>query len=154
MAKADGESQPNEPLLRLKRTLRTLQREADSLLAQRRSERRRSSPFLGGSGGRRITKQIRDLRGEIGARVQRAGRGVEGRAERALGNVERKLSERLQALLRRLEVPTGDEIRGLSRRLASLEQRMKRRRQVSEDKLAPARPSSEDLGSRRGRRRR
>jgi hypothetical protein len=61
------------------------------------------------------------LRTDLEKRAQRASKDVESRAERLLSTLEKEATRRMGPLLKRLDLPSRNEVRGLSKRIARLE---------------------------------
>jgi len=109
---------------RLQDSMTLLQREADSLL---RRTQQQAVELISRDQRRaleRLFKQAQRLRGDLEKRAQRASKDVESRAERFLLTLEKETYKRLGPVLKRLDLPTRDEVRGLSRRVAQLERKL------------------------------
>jgi len=85
----------------------------------------------------RLLRQAQRLRTDLEKRAQRASRDVEMRTERFLATLETEASKRLRPILRRLNVPSREEVRTLSRRIAELERRMKARPKATAKRTPP-----------------
>jgi DNA anti-recombination protein RmuC len=105
----------------LRQTLRRLERERSRLVARARTEAARylttsQQRALGG-----LMQQARRLRTDIERRVQRGRRAFEARAEKLLSRVEHRAARALSATMKRLDLPTRADLRGIEERLARLE---------------------------------
>ena len=113
-----------EVVSRLQNSMTQLQQEADSLL---RRTQQQAVELISRDQRRaleRLFKQAQRLRGDLEKRAQRASRDVESRAERFLLTLEKETSKRLDPVLKRLDLPTRDEVRSLSQRVAQLERKL------------------------------
>ena len=107
----------------VRRTLRRLEREGSSLVALARTEAAR---YLTASQQRALgslIKQARRLGIDIERRMQRGRRAFEARAEKVLTRVEHRAARALSATMKRLNLATRADLRGLEERLARLEAR-------------------------------
>ena len=107
----------------VRRTLRRLEREGSRLVALARTEAAR---YLSASQQRALgslMKQARRLGIDIERRMQRGLRAFEGRAEKVLTRVEHRAARALSATMKRLDLVTRADLRGLEERLARLEAR-------------------------------
>ena len=107
----------------LRQTLRRLERERSRLVARARTEATRylsasQQQALGG-----LMKQARRLRTDIERRMQRGRRAFEARAEKLLARVEHRAARALSATMKRLNLVTRADLRGIEERLARLEGR-------------------------------
>jgi polyhydroxyalkanoate synthesis regulator phasin len=127
-------SQTSQVLSRLQSNMKKLQRDAEDLLGRTRKQ---ASHLISRDQKRavdRLFSQAQRLRSDLEKRAQRASKDVESRAERFLSTLEKEAAKRLAPLLRRLDLPSRQEIHNLSRRIGQLERRVKPSR--------PSRPSS------------
>ena len=124
---------------RLQDNMRKLQRDAEALM----SRTRKQATHLITRDQRRVLDrlfhQAQRLRTDLEKRAQRASRTVEVRTERFLSTLEKEASKRLSPILRRLNVPSRQEIHNLSRRIDQLERRVKSNRKAA-PKASPSRP--------------
>ena len=107
----------------VRRTLRRLEREGSSLVARARTEAAR---YLTASQQRALgslMKQARRLGIDIERRMQRGLRVFEARAEKVLTRVEHRAARALSATMKRLNLATRADLRGIEERLAQLEAR-------------------------------
>ncbi len=107
----------------VRRTLRRLEREGSSLVARARTEAAR---YLTASQQRALgslMKQARRLGIDIERRMQRGLRVFEARAEKVLTRVEHRAARALSATMKRLNLATRADLRGIEERLARLEAR-------------------------------
>lgn len=129
-------------LSRLQDNMKRLQRDAEALLSRTRKQ---ATSLITRDQKRaldRLFSQAQRLRTDLEKRAQRASKDVESRAERFLSTLEKEAAKRLGPLLRRLDVPSRQEVQGLSRRIGQLERRVRPgRKSVAEAPLAP-RPSA------------
>lgn len=133
----------NEVIGRLQRSMKDLQRDAQDLLGRTRKQ---ATSLISRDQRRaldRLFSQAQRLRSDLERRAQRASKDVESRAERFLSTLEKEAAKRLTPLLKRLDLPSRQEIHSLSRRIGQLERRMK----VVTRAAAPRERSS---GERRG----
>ena len=104
-------------------TLRRLEREGSRLVARARAEAAR---YLSASQQRALgslMKQARRLGIDIERRMQRGLRAFEARAEKVLTRVEHRAARALSATMKRLDLATRADLRGIEERLARLEAR-------------------------------
>ena len=107
----------------VRRTLRRLEREGSRLVALARTEAAR---YLSASQQRALgslMKQARRLGTDIERRMQRGRRAFEARAEKVLTRVEHRAARALSATMKRLDLATRADLRGIEERLARLEAR-------------------------------
>ena len=107
----------------VRRTLRRLEREGSSLVALARTEAGR---YLTASQQRALgslMKQARRLGIDIERRMQRGRRAFEARGEKVLTRVEHRAARALSATMKRLNLATRADLRGIEERLARLEAR-------------------------------
>ena len=107
----------------VRQTLRRLEREGSRLVARARAEAAR---YLSASQERALgslMKQARRLGTDIERRMQRGLRAFEGRAEKVLTRVEHRAARALSATMKRLDLVTRADLRGIEERLARLEAR-------------------------------
>jgi len=105
----------------VRRTLRRLEREGSRLVARARAEAAR---YLSASQQRALgslMKQARRLGTDVERRMQRGLRAFEARAE--LTRVEHRAARALSATMKRLDLATRADLRGIEERLARLEAR-------------------------------
>jgi ElaB/YqjD/DUF883 family membrane-anchored ribosome-binding protein len=121
---------------RLHDNMTQLQRDADSLLRRTQQQAVELISRDQRKALERLFKQAQRLRGDLEKRAQRASKDVESRAERFLLTLEKETYKRLGPVLKRFDVPTRDEVRGLSRRVAQLERKLEGAAKAPE---APAR---------------
>ncbi len=136
MAKKQAATKPQtaQVLSRLQSNMKRLQREAQTLLGRTRKQ---ASSLITRDQKRaldRLFSQAQRLRADLEKRAQRASKDVESRAERFLSTLEKETAKRLGPLLRRLDVPSRQELHSLSRRIGQLERRLRPSRK------APAAP--------------
>jgi len=115
----------SEVINRLQRSMKDLQREAQNLLGRTRKQ---ATSLISRDQRRaldRLFSQAQRLRSDLERRAQRASKDVESRAERFLSTLEKEAAKRLTPLLKRLDLPSRQEIHSLSRRIGQLERRMK-----------------------------
>lgn len=115
----------NEVIGRLQESMKELQREARSLLGRTRKQ---ATSLISRDQRRaldRLFSQAQRLRSDLERRAQRASKDVESRAERFLSTLEKEAAKRISPLLKRLDLPSRQEIHSLSRRIGQLERRMK-----------------------------
>lgn len=129
MAKSTRSAPPppaaNEVLTRLQRNMRELQRDAQHLLGRTRKQ---ALSLISRDQRRaldRLFAQAQRLRTDLERRAQRASKDVESRAERFLSTLEKEAAKRITPLLKRLDLPSRQELHSLSRRIGQLERRMK-----------------------------
>ncbi len=125
---ARTKSQTGQVLSRLQANMKRLQRDAESLLGRTRKQ---ASHLISRDQKRaldRLLSQTQRLRTDLEKRAQRASKDVESRAERFLATLEKEAAKRLGPLLKRLDLPSRQEIHSLSRRIGQLERRMQPRR--------------------------
>jgi len=107
----------------VRRTLQRLEREGVRLVARARTEAAR---YLSVSQQRALgsqTKQARRLGIDVERRMQRGWRAFEARAEKVLGRVEHRAARALSATMKRLDLVTRADLRGIEERVARLEAR-------------------------------
>jgi molecular chaperone GrpE (heat shock protein) len=125
---ASSKSQTSQVLSRLQTNMKRLQRDAESVLGRTRKQ---VSHLISRDQKRaldRLLSQAQRLRTDLEKRAQRASKDVESRAERFLATLEKEAAKRLGPLLKRLDLPSRQEIVNLSRRIGQLERRLKPRR--------------------------
>jgi len=122
----------NQVLSRLQDNMRKLQHDAEDLLKRTQKE---ATSLISRDQRRaldRLFSQAQRLRTDLEKRAQRASKDVESRAERLLSTLEKEAGRRVGPLLKRLDLPTRNEIKALSKRIARLE------RQISDRPAASA----------------
>jgi polyhydroxyalkanoate synthesis regulator phasin len=138
-----GKSQTGQVLSRLQDNVKRLQREAEDLLGRTRKQ---ASQLISRDQKRaldRLFSQTQRLRTDLEKRAQRASKDVESRAERFLSTLEKEAAKRLGPLLRRLDLPSRQEVHSLSRRIGQLERRMRPGRATrAEGSFAPSPPET------------
>lgn len=116
---------PSDPLARLQSSMRSLQKDAETLLGQ---TRKRATQLIGRDQkqtANRLLDEARKLRKDIEGRVREAGKRLEGQIEKLLSSLEREANSRISAVLQRLDVASQEQIQDLSRRIAQLEKKIK-----------------------------
>jgi polyhydroxyalkanoate synthesis regulator phasin len=111
----------NQVLSRLQDNMRKLQHDAEDLLKRTQKE---ATSLISRDQRRaldRLFSQAQRLRTDLEKRAQRASKDVESRAERLLSTLEKEAGRRVGPLLKRLDLPTRNEIKALSKRIARLE---------------------------------
>lgn len=120
--KANSRKPPtNQVLTRLQDNMKRLQHEAEDLLQRTQKE---ATSLISRDQRRaldRLFSQAQRLRTDLEKRAQRASKDVESRAERLLSTLEKEAGRRMGPLLKRLDLPSRNEIRALTRRVARLE---------------------------------
>jgi polyhydroxyalkanoate synthesis regulator phasin len=127
MAKHKGSSRKpaaTQVLNRLQDNMKRLQHEAEDLLKRTQKE---ATSLISRDQRRaldRLFSQAQRLRTDLEKRAQRASKDVESRAERLLSTLEKEAGRRMGPLLKRLDLPSRNEIRALSKRIARLEREL------------------------------
>lgn len=121
----------NQVFSRLQENMHHLQRDAQNLLNRTRQQATHMITRDQRRALDRLLHQAQRLRQDLEKRAQRATRDVERRADRLLATLETEAAKRISPILRRLSVPSRDDIRSLSQRIAALERRMKTPRQTA-----------------------
>jgi polyhydroxyalkanoate synthesis regulator phasin len=137
-----SKAQTNQVLSRLQGNMKKLQRDAEGLLARTRKQ---ASNLISRDQKRaldRLFSQAQRLRTDLEKRAQRASKDVESRADRFLSTLEKEAVKRLGPLLRRLDVPSRQEVHSLSRRIGQLERRVRPSRKSVAEAPALPRPST------------
>lgn len=120
--KANSRKPPtNQVLTRLQDNMKRLQHEAEDLLQRTQKE---ATSLISRDQRRaldRLFSQAQRLRTDLEKRAQRASKDVESRAERLLSTLEKEAGRRIGPLLKRLDLPSRNEIRALTKRVARLE---------------------------------
>ena len=122
---ATSKSPTSQVLSRLQGNMKRLQRDAESLLGRTRKQ---ANHLISRDQKRaldRLFSQAQRLRTDLERRAQRASKDVESRAERFLATLEKEAAKRLGPLLKRLDLPSRQEIHNLSRRIGQLERRVR-----------------------------
>jgi len=141
---AGATSQASQVLTRLQSNMKKLQRDAEHLLGRTRKQ---ATQLISRDQKRaldRLITQAQRLRVDLEKRAQRASKEVESRAEQFFSTLEREAAKRLGPLLRRLDVPSRQELNSLSRRIGQLERR------VTSKGPAPADEASRAAGEHSG----
>jgi polyhydroxyalkanoate synthesis regulator phasin len=136
-----GKAQTNQVLSRLQDNMKKLQRDAENLLARTRKQ---ATNLISRDQKRaldRLFSQAQRLRTDLEKRAQRASKDVESRAARFLSTLEKEAAKRMGPLLRRLDVPSRQEVHVLSRRIGQLERRVRPSRKPAAEAPVPPRPS-------------
>lgn len=108
-------------LSRLQDNMKRLQSDAEGLLKRTQKE---ATNLISRDQRRaldRLFSQAQRLRTDLEKRAQRASKDVESRAERLLSTLEKEATRRMGPVLKRLDLPSRNEIRGLAKRIARLE---------------------------------
>ena len=132
--------QPTQVLSRLQTNMKQLQRDAETLLSR---TRRQAAQLVSRDQKRaleRLIKQAQKLRGDLEKRAQQVTKDVESRAEQLVSTIEKQAAKRLNPLLRRLDLPSRQEVHTLQRRVAQLEKRLAARPARPAPKAAAATP--------------
>jgi len=122
---AAAKVQTGQVLSRLQDNIKKLQRDAETLLGR---SRKQASQLISRDQKKaldRLFNQAQRLRGDLEKRAQRASKDVESRADRFLSTLEKEAAKRLGPLLRRLDLPSRQEVHNLSRRIGQLERRLR-----------------------------
>jgi polyhydroxyalkanoate synthesis regulator phasin len=127
----------NEVIGRLQESIKRLQHDADALLGRTRKQAANLITRDQQRALDRLFGQAQRLRADLERRAQRASKDVESRAERFLATLEKEASKRLAPLLKRLDLPSRQEIHILSRRVGQLERRVHGLRPASEQPVRP-----------------
>jgi polyhydroxyalkanoate synthesis regulator phasin len=133
-----GKVPTTQVLSRLQRNMKKLQRDAEFLLTR---TRRQATQLISRDQRRaldRLFGQAQRLRTDLEKRAQRASKDVESRAERFLSTLEKEAAKRMGPLLRRLDLPTRQEVHTLSRRIGQLERRLRPARATRTEPQAAA----------------
>ncbi len=141
-AASSHKPQTAQVLSRLQGNIKRLQRDAESLMSRTRKQ---ATSLISRDQKRaldRLFGQAQRLRTDLEKRAQRASKDVESRAERFLSTLEKEASKRLGPLLRRLDVPSRQEVHTLSRRIGQLERRLRPSRGGKTDAEATTRPAT------------
>ncbi len=141
---AANRAQASQVLSRLQDNMKRLQRDAETLMTRTRKQ---ATSLITRDQKRaldRLFSQAQRLRTDLEKRAQRASKDVESRAERFLSTLEKEAAKRLGPLLRRLDVPSRQEVHSLSRRIGQLERRVRpSRKAASESSPRPTAPAVE-----------
>ena len=126
MAVSSKRTATPEPLARLRDAMQGLQRDAEQLL--HRTQTRASSLMKRDRKAAQDTLlgQARVLRRNLEKQAQQATRDLERRADRFRTAIEKEVNRRLAALLARLDLPSRSEVAQLNRRIAQIEQRVRK----------------------------
>jgi len=138
-SKAAGKTNP--ALSRLQGSMQRLQKDAETLL--RRTQKQASS-LISKDQRRavdRLLTQATRLRDDLERRAERATKDLESRTERFLSTIEKEAGKRLGPLLRRLDLPSRQELQTLGRRVTQLERRLSEKKSTAAHP-APSAPSS------------
>jgi len=141
MAKKKASSakpQTSQVLSRLQDNMKRLQRDAETLVTRTRKQ---ATQLISRDQKRaldRLFGQAQRLRTDLEKRAQRASKDVESRAERFLSTLEKEAAKRMGPLLRRLDLPSRQEVHSLSRRIGQLERRLRPARSVRPGPVATA----------------
>ena len=138
--RAGSKPKTSQVLSRLQDNMKRLQRDAEGLMSRTRKQATRLISRNQKRALDRLFSQAQRLRTDLEKRAQRASRDVESRAERFLSTLEKEAAKRIGPLLRRLDLPSRQEIHSLSRRIGQLERRVRPTRGGGEA-AAAARPS-------------
>ena len=124
MARKKIELQPSEPievLVRLQDSMNKLQRDTDALVKRTQKQ---ATDFITRDQRKavdRLFKQALRLRSDLEKRALRASKDIESRAERFLSTLEKETAKRLAPVLKRLDLPTREEVQTLTQRVSDLE---------------------------------
>ncbi len=113
-----------QAITRLQTNMKRLQKEAESLL---RRTQKQASTLITKDQRRavdRLLSQATRLRDDLEKRADRATKDMESRAERFLSTLEKEASKRINPLLRRLDLPSRQELQTLNRRISQLERQL------------------------------
>lgn len=126
MAASSKRNAAPEPLARLRDAMQGLQHDAEQLL--QRTQTRASSLIKRDRKAARDTLlgQARVLRRNLEKQAQQATRDLERRADRFRTAIEKEVNRRLGAFLARLDLPSRTEVAQLNRRIAQIEQRVRK----------------------------
>jgi polyhydroxyalkanoate synthesis regulator phasin len=128
----------NQVLVRLQDNMKRLQHEAEDLLKRTQQE---ATSLISRDQRRaldRLFNQAQRLRTDLEKRAQRASKDVESRAERLLSTLEKEAGRRMGPLLKRLDLPSRNDIRALTKRVARLERELAARDPGAPGMEAPA----------------
>lgn len=130
MAKKGGviPKQPTSAVLsRLQESTKSLQKDASALLKRTRKQ---AAPIVSKEQQRaidRVLKQAQTLRTDLETRARRLSRDVEAQADRLLSSIETEATKRLRPLLQRLDLPSRQDLRNLTKRVAQLEKKLRQK---------------------------
>lgn len=126
MAASSKRTGAPEPLARLRDAMQGLQHDAEQLL--RKTQTRASSLLRRDRKAAQNTLlgQAQVLRRSLEKQAQQATRDLERRAERFRSAIEKEVNRRLATLLARLDLPSRTEVAQLNRRIAQVEQRVRK----------------------------
>ena len=116
--------QTTEILNRLQSNIQTLQSDAERLLKRTQKQATQLISRDQQRAVERLLRQAQRLRADLEKRAMRASKDVESRANRLLSTIEREANRRFRPIMRRFDLPTREEFRSLSKRIAQLERRM------------------------------
>ncbi|MBI2963802.1 MAG: phasin family protein [Deltaproteobacteria bacterium] len=111
-------------LARLQESIRSVQAEGEKLLARLRKD----AGKLVSRDQRKVLEalvdQARAIRSDIQKRTEKALRAIEARGKKLLSQIEARTKKGVGPLVRRLSLPSKDEVERLARRLSALEKRV------------------------------
>ncbi len=122
--KRAGSKASTQPLDRLRVSMRGLQSDAEKLLRRTRQQAGTLIQRDQRKALNRLFGQAVKLRKDLERRAQVAGKQIETRTETFFSAIEKDLTRRLHDFLKRLDVPTRNEVRALTRRINDLEKRL------------------------------
>jgi hypothetical protein len=126
---AGGRLRSTPVLARIQGGVRQMQHDAESALSRARKEALRLSRdqqrALQG-----VVKQTQRLRADFEKLVRRASKDLESRPKQILALLESQVEQRLEPIVKRLLMPSRQELRRLARRVDELEQLVKQHAHV------------------------
>jgi len=139
-----------EVLDRLQESMAQLQRDADALMQRTQQQAVALISRDQRKAIENLFRQALRLREDLEKRAQRASRDVESRAERFLATLEKETAKRVSPLLKRLDLPSRQDVQALARRVSQIERDLGKRSpaaaprgKVATKKLGAAKPERE-----------
>src|SRR5271169_6279652 len=144
MAKAKKKAGPKKTesssvLSRIQGGIKTMQRNAETLLGRARKEAARLSNEQKRTLDR-VVKEAKRLRSDFEQSVKRTSKDLESRSKRLLSTLEKDVEKRIEPVVNRLVGPSRQEVQSLARRVHELEKLVKQHSHV--EIPAAATPSS------------
>lgn len=118
--------QPSSVLSRIQGGIKTMQRNAETLLGRARKEAARLSNEQKRTLDR-VIKEAKRLRSDFEKSVKRTSKDLEVRSKHLLSTLEKEVERRIEPVVNRLVGPSRQEVQSLARRVHELEQLVKQR---------------------------
>ncbi len=133
--------QASSVMSRIQGGIKTMQRNAETLLGRARKEAARLSNEQKRTLDR-VIKEAKKLRSDFEKSVKRTSKELEARSKRLLSTLEKDVEKRIEPVVSRLVGPSRQEVRNLTRRVHELEQLVRQHSHAETPGAAPPPPTA------------